>query len=99
MPHSTYPGTEPFQRFLEVMEGLAASQRRPVARVEAQADPKMPGRTAYRITGHTRATVQVEIDRLMRAAEDAPNGGFANFVGPHRSACGYTALGEVIVRP
>lgn len=67
--------------------------------VECEADPKVPGRTAIRISGATREAVQAEINFFTRAAD--ANGAppmFLRFIGPARVENGWGALGEIIVR-
>ncbi len=71
--------------------------RKATATVEAERDPRMPGRTAYRITGASRAVVTAAIEARINEAHD--RGGFANFIGPHWSSyrrC-FVALGESIL--
>lgn len=70
-----------------------------LAQVEMQADPNRPGRTAYRITGHSAAAVQDAIDTLSRQVDVAFGGvpGSAAFVGPARSGAGWQAFGEIVV--
>lgn len=82
----------------DFLDGLARGQAAvacATAYVEAEADPKLPGRTAYRISGQMRDAVQGAIDARMREAEE--RGGFAHFIGPHRDGDGYLALGEVVI--
>lgn len=77
----------------EILNGF---KRLHAAQVEAEADPRTPGRTAYRITAATRRAVQGAIDARMIEAEDA--GGFAKFIGPHPVDGGvFGALGEIII--
>lgn len=69
--------------------------RRATATVEWETDPKLPGRTAYRITGATRDVVQGAIDMRMVEAENG--NGRSLFIGPNRYDGGWVALGEVVL--
>lgn len=64
--------------------------------VESEADPKVVGRTAYRLTGPVKALVAQRAGRILEEASDA--GGRGRFIGPHRIDGGlYGALGETII--
>ena len=63
--------------------------------VEYESDPKLEGRTAIKIVAPDRASVQFQMDKLFALVDR--DGGFANFVGPHRAGSGWRALGEVVV--
>ena len=78
-----------------VLENFIAASR-PYVAVEAVDDPEMPGRTAYRVESLRREHAQARIGELCEQAAD--QGGYANFVGPHRTREGtYLALGEAVV--
>lgn len=65
------------------------------ATVEYAVDPRQPGRICYHITHATRAAVQEIMDELCHRV--SCGSGYANFVGPTRTATGYEALGQVVV--
>jgi len=65
------------------------------ARVESQSDPKVPGRTTYRITASTREAVQSAISGII----NDPNRIEAKFIGPlYVGSSEYGALGYKIAR-
>lgn len=62
--------------------------------VEFEHDPKVPGRTGYRITGKTADVVQGAIDARHAEAERA--GGVAEFLHPRRDKSGkFYSLGYI----
>lgn len=68
--------------------------------VECSPSTTTPGLAAYTLTGHSRADVQACIDARMREAEDAPNGGWAQFLHPWLAADGkWKSRGEVMRYP
>jgi hypothetical protein len=81
-----------------MMHSPLITEKRMTTTVEHEADPKHPGRTAYRITGPSHAAVQDAISAIMNPIDDA--GGFASFVGPVAvetdDGWAYGALGETI---
>lgn len=62
--------------------------------VEYEDDPKMPGRTAIRISGPSREHVQHHIDLATNWVERI--GGYARFIGPARIPGGFAAMGEAL---
>lgn len=94
----THPATQPM---LELVDVLRAAVARAEATIESFPDPTYPGRTAYRITGPSKACVQAAIDDLMRRVDLAFGGvgGFAQFTNPARADGGYGSRGEVIPSP
>jgi len=69
--------------------------RRATAQVEWEKDPRVPGRTAYRITGATRDVVQAAITRQMDFAERTD--GNAEFTNPERIETGWESVGYVLI--
>jgi hypothetical protein len=66
--------------------------------VEYEHDPKVPGRTGYRITGKTPEIVQSAIDGRMAQAERT--GRMAEFTHPRRGADGqFVSLGHIRPMP
>lgn len=64
--------------------------------VESEPDPKVVGRTAYRLTGATRAAVALRSARVLEEAER--DGGHGEFIGPVPIGGGlYRSLGYTIV--
>lgn len=80
-------------RLEQFLEAVQASR----ARVESEVDEEHPNRTLYVITGKTRFSVQVEIDRL-RDQVDVFGGcqGRALFMGPIKQDGEWLAVGEVV---
>jgi hypothetical protein len=68
----------------------------PIVTVESSSDPDRPGRTAFRIRGPSRESVQRQIDKVI--AEVDEQSGCATFHGPTRLAGGrWGALGEKLI--
>jgi hypothetical protein len=83
-----------------MMHSPFITEKRMTTTVEHEADPKRPGRTAYRITSHCRAEVQAEIDRLTDTVDAAFGGapGMAQFTHPVQLGDRtWRSLGHVVV--
>lgn len=80
-------------RLEQFLEAVQASR----AGVESEVDEEHPNRTLYVITGHTRFSVQNEIDRLCDQV-DVFGGvpGRALFMGPIKQDGEWISVGEVV---
>jgi len=64
--------------------------------IESEADPKVVGRTAHRLTGSTRSAIALRSARILEEAER--DGGYGEFLGPVSIGGGlYRSLGYTIV--
>lgn len=91
------------KNFHSVLQGLIDGQaavQRAMVMVERAPSTIVPGLSAYRLEGQTREAVLACIDARMHEAEDAPGGGWAQFLHPWLDTDGkWKSRGEVMRYP
>lgn len=93
---SHQPPTFTLDGFLERIHASQQVAANAAVQVESEADPKVVGRTGYRLTGATRAVVAVRSARILEEAEQ--EGGYGEFVGPVPVEGGlYASLGYTVI--